>query len=106
MIKNTTFKCPSDKGPEIKKTAGNRGMFVSEFINYSLNNNLPLNSIPHFKKYQNIKKIGVIIPENIKKRIEENQETLSTEIRKIKQWEIILHCVLLECENDSIKYIF
>lgn len=98
-MKNTTFKCPADKVPGIKNTADEKGMFVSEFINHSLDKNLPLKDIPHFKKNQDIKKIGVIIPDKIESRIEENQDLLSSEIRKVKKWEIILQCVLIECEK-------
>lgn len=99
MIKNTTFKCPGEDSTKIKNTSERLGMYISEFVNYSLDKNLPIKSIPHFKKSKNIDKIGVRIPDSLKDRILESQNRLTDEIRKVKQWEIILHCVLLQCEK-------
>ena len=101
MIQNTTFRCPADLIQKIKDTADIKGMFISEFVNYSLDKNLPVKGIPHFKRSKDFEKIGVRIPEKLKNRILKNQNKLSDDIRKLKQWEIILQCVLLECDTKS-----
>lgn len=101
MKKNTTFKCPVEISTRIKKTATEEGLYISEFILMALDKRLPLENIPRLKKQdlETTEKIGVIIPESIQTRIDHTIKTLSSDIRSVKQWEVIVQCAVLFCEE-------
>lgn len=103
MIKNTTFRCTKKEADKIKKTAFKLGMFFSGFINYALDENLPVNAVITNKRIMNAVAIGVRIPDLLQAKIEESQTFLSSEITKVKKGEIILYCALLQCEKEKNK---
>jgi hypothetical protein len=103
MITNTTFRCTKKEADKIKKAAFKKGMFFSGFVNYALNENLPINKVITNKKIIHAVFLGVRIPDLLQDKIEESQKVLSSEIEKIKKGEIILYCALLQCEKEKNK---
>ena len=98
---NTTIKVTKNEKYIIENTAKKNGYTVSGFILKSLDENMPLNIIPVFDKREdrNKLKIGVVLTKKLNNKIDDNVKILSTEFKRVYRWEIILKCVLLECEK-------
>lgn len=96
----TTIRCSQAEKDLIDTTARKNSLCTKSFISQCLKKYLPLNEAPIIDKNidRTETKIGVHISKDIKDKIMDNIESVSTEFRKVKMWEIILYCAVRGCD--------
>lgn len=100
-IISTTIHCSKKEYDLIKFTAKKKGFRVKPFVNYCLDKNLQIEKVKDFDLNINRTKhrINLSLPEFLKEKLDNNQKSLSTSIRKIPMYQIVLTAVLMECEG-------
>lgn len=101
---STTFRCTSGEKEAIELKAKNKGMYTQDYVLECLQKSLPVKSVPYFNKL--IKRenpIGIKIPGALHKKLMKNQKSLSSGIRKVKLWEVMIFCCLEKKEWDAGK---
>ena len=99
----TTFRCTKKEKDFIHKAAKKRGMIIQDYILVCLDEELPLKSIPYSNKTAKRNfPMGARLPVNMRHRILDSQSFLSSGMRKIKIWEIILYCCVYN-KKDGLK---
>ena len=97
----TTVRCTLSEKSLVEETAFKQGTDVSRFISHALKKNLPLKEVPIFDKNIDRSKhrLGVVISSDIAELINNSKDELTTDLKRVFKWEIILFCALKECEG-------
>lgn len=100
-IIQTTIRCSKEEHELINKTSKIKGFpTVSNFINYCLDKNLPLTESPvlNFTINRSAYRLGASVPFELHKKLMQNVKELTSPMKTVKMYHVVLTCILKECE--------
>ena len=98
-MKTTSAKCSHAEKEYIRTVAHRKGYDMRSYVSNLLDKHLPIDAVKIFPKdIPRDKTVGVLLTPELRDRLYKNMAALSTDFAKVKMFEMVLTCVILEDE--------